>query len=71
MKRSVTIDGHPTSISLEQEFWTELRAIADRDGVSLAALVAHIDAERWASGRPSRGLSSTLRVFVLQRLKAL
>ena len=39
-KRSVTIDGHRTSVSLEDAFWTELTAIARRRGLSLAALVA-------------------------------
>ena len=69
MKRSLTIDGHATSISLEDEFWDELRRIAERDGVTLPALVARLDAERWAGGRAERGLSSTLRVYVLQRLR--
>ena len=70
LKRSLSINGHPTSISLEDEFWCELRRLAREDGRSLAALVAEIDAQRWNGEAAPRGLSSTLRVFVLQRLRA-
>ena len=62
-KRSVTIAGHRTSVSLEQAFWDALKEIAATDGLSMNALVAGIDAGR------SGNLSSGLRVFVLQRLR--
>jgi len=62
-KRSVTIAGHRTSVSLEQPFWTALQAIAERRGRSLAALVAEVDQERKGN------LSSALRVFVLDELQ--
>jgi predicted DNA-binding ribbon-helix-helix protein len=58
-KRSVLIAGHPTSLSLEVEFWSALREIARRRGQSLNRLVATVDAERRGN------LSSALRVFVL------
>ena len=45
-KRSVTIDGHRTSISLEDGFWEELAAIAEARRLSLNALVAEIDRAR-------------------------
>ncbi len=61
-KRSVVIAGHATSLSLEPEFWQALKQIAARRGVSLAALVAEIDAAR------TQNLSSALRVFVLRSL---
>jgi len=64
-KRSVTIDGHRTSVSLEDAFWTELSAIAQARGLSLNALVAEIDHVRGAPGN----LSSTLRLYVLNELK--
>lgn len=70
MKRSLTIDGHATSISLEDAFWDELKRIAAADGVALAALVARLDAERWQGGTAEHGLSSTLRLFVLDRLRS-
>jgi predicted DNA-binding ribbon-helix-helix protein len=62
-KRSVVLAGHRTSISLEADFWTALRAVAARRGVSVNALVAEIDAARDAA-QPSN-LSSALRLFVL------
>ncbi len=64
MKRSVRIAGHPTSISLEPEFWAELTRIAGERSLSINALVTEIDARRTAN------LSSALRVFVLNDLRA-
>ena len=64
-KRSVTINGHATSISLEAPFWQELKRMADEAGLSVAALIARIDA-----GRKSGNLSSALRLAVLNDLKA-
>lgn len=61
-KRSLTISGHRTSISLEASFWEALKRIAAAEGCSLAALAARIDRERGAAN-----LSSALRVFVLER----
>ena len=74
-KRSVTIDGHRTSVSLEDAFWTELTEIARRRGLSLAALVAEVDHGRTAAPRPGAApgaagnLSSALRVYVLEDLQ--
>ena len=64
-KRSVTIAGHRTSISLEAPFWDALAAIAARRGEPVAALVAAID-----SGRGGSNLSSAIRVFVLREVAA-
>lgn len=64
-KRSVTIDGHRTSISLEDAFWTELTVLARERNLSLNALVAEVDRGR---ARDSNNLSSALRVHVLQQL---
>lgn len=65
IKRSVSINGHRTSFSLEQPFFDELtRIAADRD-MPLARLVGEID-----SARPrDTNLSSSLRLFVLERLR--
>lgn len=63
-KRSVTIAGHRTSVSMEPEFWSALRDIAASDGRSLADLLTDID-----KTRDERNLSSAARVFVLNRLK--
>ena len=63
-KRSITIHGHQTSISLEDEFWDELAAIARSRQVSLNALVTEVD-----RARDGTNLSSTLRVYVLKQAK--
>lgn len=60
-KRSVTISGHRTSFSLEDEFLDLLRQAAQTRDIPLAALIAEIDE---AKPRDSN-LSSALRVFVL------
>ena len=65
-KRSVTIDGHRTSISLEDAFWSELSALSEARGVSLNALVAEIDRDR---AQEQTNLSSALRLHVLRELK--
>jgi predicted DNA-binding ribbon-helix-helix protein len=62
-KRSVTIAGHRTSVSLEAAFWGEIQRLATRRGLSLNQLVAEIDAAR------DGNLSSALRLTVLQALK--
>ena len=62
-KRSISISGHRTSFSVEQEFFDELEVIAARRRISLAALVAEIDAGRAADAN----LSSAIRVFVLRQ----
>ena len=61
IKRSATIAGHRTSLSLEPEFWDSLNALATVRDMSLAGLVAAIDEAR---GRTN--LSSALRVAVLE-----
>ena len=65
VKRSLTLSGHKTSVSLEDEFWEVFREIAAAEGRTLNALAAEIDA-----GRGDVGLASAIRVFVLQRLRA-
>jgi predicted DNA-binding ribbon-helix-helix protein len=59
-KRSIVIAGHKTSVSLEDEFWNSLKEIASKRGMTLAELVAAIDANRQHAN-----LSSAIRLFVL------
>jgi predicted DNA-binding ribbon-helix-helix protein len=68
-KRSVTIDGHHTSVSLEDAFWAELSQLAQDRGLSLNALVAEIDRARAEHGAPPDNLSSALRLHVLEALR--
>lgn len=63
VKHSLTLQGHRTSVSLEDAFWRAFRRIAAEDGKPLNALAAEIDAGR----DPEVGLASAIRVFVLER----
>lgn len=63
-RRSVTLQGHRTSVSMEDAFWTQLKAIAVRRGLSINALVAEADAAR-PPDDPGN-LSSALRLLVLE-----
>ncbi|MEM9971831.1 MAG: ribbon-helix-helix domain-containing protein [Pseudomonadota bacterium] len=66
VKRSLTIKGHRTSVSLEDAFWREFRDIAARRSMAINALAAEIDAGRDLE----TGLASAIRLFVLEDLKA-
>ncbi|NHK26601.1 ribbon-helix-helix domain-containing protein [Parvularcula flava] len=68
-KRSVSISGHRTSISLEEEFWDLLNAIARQQDRPLARLIAEVDRNRIKSAEPAN-LSSALRVYVLKHVLA-
>ena len=61
-KRSFSIAGHRTSIALEPEFWSLLETEAQAGKMSLAELVARVDA-----AREGKNLASALRVHVLKR----
>ena len=63
VKRSVTIAGHQTSISLEPLFWEMLKKAADHRGLPLNALVAQIDVERIAAAQPP-GLATAIRLWL-------
>ena len=60
VKRSITIAGHRTSVSVEDAFWKSLKTIAAHCDLSIAALISEID-----SGRGKANLSSAIRLFVL------
>jgi predicted DNA-binding ribbon-helix-helix protein len=64
VKRSVSIAGHRTSVSLEAPFWDALREIAQARGASVQQLIGTIDA-----GRGEQNLSSAIRVFVLAAVR--
>jgi predicted DNA-binding ribbon-helix-helix protein len=64
-KRSFSLAGHRTSVALETEFWDALQDLAGRRGVSLAGLVADIDAAR----APDQPLASALRVAALRNAR--
>jgi predicted DNA-binding ribbon-helix-helix protein len=64
VKRSIIINGHKTSVSLEDAFWSSLKNIAHTDGVPVSKMVTEIDRTR------ERGnLSSAIRLFILERVR--
>lgn len=65
VKRSLTLKGHRTSVSLEDEFWQAFRDIAAESGRPVNELAAEIDADRGTE----RGLASAIRVFVLNHYR--
>ena len=60
LKRSIVLDGHKTSISLEEDFWTALKEIAATQNARISELVATVDRTR-----KHGNLSSSLRLYVL------
>jgi predicted DNA-binding ribbon-helix-helix protein len=66
VKRSVTIAGHETSISLEPLFWEALRGAAEADALPLNAVIARIDAARIETPNPPN-LASAIRVWLFER----
>ncbi|ABF64187.1 ribbon-helix-helix domain-containing protein [Ruegeria sp. TM1040] len=65
-KRSLTLRGHRTSVSLEDAFWSEFRRLAAREGRAINELAAEIDEQRGTDC----GLASAIRLYVLSALKA-
>ncbi len=65
-KHSLTLRGHRTSVSLEDEFWAAFREIAAEEGRAINELAAEIDTDRGTDC----GLASAIRLFVLRRLRA-
>ncbi|MEN8892136.1 ribbon-helix-helix domain-containing protein [Planktotalea arctica] len=64
-KRSLTLKGHRTSVSLEDAFWDAFRDIARDKGRAINDLAAEIDALRGSEC----GLASAIRLFVLQHYR--
>lgn len=64
IKRSIRLNGHKTSVSLENEFWQSLHEIADHNHTSVAMLVEQID-----RARNTCNLSSAIRVFVFKHFR--
>jgi predicted DNA-binding ribbon-helix-helix protein len=69
VKRSVTIAGHETSISLEPVFWDALRKVAQEEALPVNALVAQIDVWRIEQGAVTN-LASAIRTWLFQRMAA-
>ena len=63
-KRSVVIDGHKTSVSLEEPFWSAVREIARAQDMTVSSLLRQID-----RGRRNTNMSSAIRMFVLENVR--
>lgn len=64
LKRSLSLKGHKTSLSLEEEFWKALKEISITKGVSTSEIVANVDRTRG-----DNGLSSAVRIWILNYYK--
>ncbi len=64
IKRSIVVEGHKTSVSLEDEFWNALKEIAAERRETLSELVGRIDGDRTHGN-----LSSSIRLFVLNHYR--
>ncbi|MGH1425316.1 MAG: ribbon-helix-helix domain-containing protein [Pseudooceanicola sp.] len=67
IKRSLTLRGHRTSVSLEDEFWDAFRDIAEERGKGINALATEIDDARGIE----TGLATAIRLHVLRHFRAL
>ncbi|HVI14277.1 MAG TPA: ribbon-helix-helix domain-containing protein [Pseudolabrys sp.] len=67
IKRTVTVGGQKTSITLEDAFWSELKEIAQAQGASLAQTVTEIDTRRQRNNE--NNLSSAIRLYVLGHIR--
>jgi predicted DNA-binding ribbon-helix-helix protein len=65
VKRSIVIDGHKTSVSMEEVFWRGLKECAKEQSTTLSKLVGSIAAKRVAGAN----LSSAIRVYLLDRIQ--
>jgi len=65
VKRSLTLQGHRTSVSLEAAFWAEFQRLAGAQGKSVNQLATELDATR----TPPASLASAIRVYVLGAVK--
>jgi len=63
-KISVSLSGHQTSISIENEFFDVLQRIAQQRSVSIASIINNIDASRTSESN----LSSEIRIWILKQL---
>ena len=66
-KRSVTIAGHETSISLEPMFWRALESAAGDEALPTNALIARIDVERLDTPGGAPNLTSAIRPWLFER----
>ncbi|MBO9401557.1 ribbon-helix-helix domain-containing protein [Shimia sp. R9_3] len=65
-KRSLTLRGHRTSVSLEEDFWRAFREIAEEKSIPINELAAQIDADRDLE----TGLATAIRLYILNHYRS-
>lgn len=63
-KHTVKVNGHDTSVFIEQEFWIELKNISKLQKKSISRIVSNVD-----KNKKTQNLSSAIRLYVLNHLK--
>ena len=63
-KHTVKVNGHDTSVFIEEEFWLELKHISKLKKKSISVLISNID-----KNKKTQNLSSAIRLYILNHLK--
>ena len=63
-KHTVVINGHNTSVFVEDDFWIELKKISNEKKISLSELISSIDQDKEKSN-----LSSAIRLYILNHIR--
>ena len=63
-KHTVKVNGHDTSVFIEEEFWLELKHISKLKKKSISVLISNVD-----KNKKSQNLSSAIRLYILNHLK--
>ena len=63
-KHTVNVNGHDTSVFIEEEFWLELKYISKLKKKSISVLISDVD-----KNKKTQNLSSAIRLYILNHLK--
>jgi predicted DNA-binding ribbon-helix-helix protein len=63
-KHTVNVNGHDTSVFIEEEFWLELKHISKLKKKSISVLISDVD-----KNKKTQNLSSAIRLYILNHLK--
>lgn len=63
-KHTVKVNGHDTSVFIEEEFWLELKYIGKLKKKSISVLISDVD-----KNKKTQNLSSAIRLYILNHLK--
>ena len=63
-KHTVKVNGHDTSVFIEEEFWIELKHISKLNKKSISTIISDVD-----KNKKTQNLSSAIRLYILNQLK--